>query len=88
MEENPVQMNFKDERFTILLVHTLAETTTDSNFHQAEPISGNTDRGDVKSNNEPASKHKEKIKKSTKRRRSPTPSSDSKSGSKSDNLER
>ena len=63
------------------------ETTTDSNSHRAEPVSGNTDRAEVNSKNEPTSKHKQKRNKSRKRKRSPTPSPDSESRSESDNSE-
>ena len=46
LEENPVETNSGDGWLTICPVHTSAEITTDSNSHQAKPVSGNTDRAE------------------------------------------
>lgn len=59
MDENPVNTNSKDGRFTKSRVYTSAETATDSNSYQAEPVIGNTGRTEVNSN-EPASNHEQK----------------------------
>ena len=38
MEDNPVLTISKDGLFTLTLVYTSAETTTDSNSHQARSV--------------------------------------------------
>ena len=55
--------NSKDGWHTTFSVCTSAETTTDSNSHQAEPVSYKTERAEVNSNTEAACKHKQKRKK-------------------------
>ena len=62
IDANPIQTNSIDRRFTISPVYKSAETTTDTNSHQAGPVIGNTDRTEVNSN-EPASKHEKKRRK-------------------------